>query len=98
MSKNPPVDDVPLFCDRCVTELQPGQGNFYVVRIEAVADPSPPNISPEDSASKLRDRIGDLIAEMRDASEQELVDQVYRRLTLYLCGNCYRQWIENPTG
>ena len=25
-------------------------------------------------------------------------DQVYRSLTFYLCGPCYREWIENPTG
>jgi hypothetical protein len=26
------------------------------------------------------------------------MDQVYRRLVLYLCAPCYRVWIENPTG
>jgi len=26
------------------------------------------------------------------------MDQVYRRLVLYLCGPCYREWIEKPTG
>ena len=35
---------------------------------------------------------------MRDLSEQELIDQVYRRLTIHLCEPCYRQWIENPAG
>ena len=33
--------EAPLFCDRCSSELVPGKGNFYVVKIEAVADPSP---------------------------------------------------------
>ena len=27
-----------------------------------------------------------------------IVDEVYRRLTLYLCGPCFRRWIENPAG
>jgi hypothetical protein len=29
-------------------------------------------------------------------SGQEAMDQVYRRVTVYLCGPCYRRWIENP--
>jgi hypothetical protein len=35
---------------------------------------------------------------MAGVSEQEALDQVYRRLVLYLCGPCYRVWIEDPTG
>ena len=34
----------------------------------------------------------------RDLSEQDLLDQVYRRVTVYLCLRCYNVWIENPTG
>ena len=33
---------------------------------------------------------------MRGMTEQELMDQVYRRLTIHLCGDCYRVWIEDP--
>jgi hypothetical protein len=33
----------PLLCARCGVELTPGKGDFYVVRIEAVADPTPVN-------------------------------------------------------
>jgi hypothetical protein len=35
---------------------------------------------------------------MKDVSEREALDQVYRRLTIHLCTACYRQWIENPAG
>jgi len=88
----------PLYCARCSVELQPGAGNFYRVTIEAVADAAPPAISAEDLAADLRTRMGELIREMEGLSAQEAMDQVYRRLTLYLCGPCYRKWIENPTG
>ena len=30
-------------------------------------------------------------------SEQELMDQVYRRLVMLLCRPCYESWIEDPT-
>ena len=91
-------NDTPVFCDRCSTELVPGKGDFYVVRIEAVADPSPPIIDKDYSDKDIRREIDRLIEVSRDLSEQELLDQVYRRVTLYLCFRCYGKWIENPAG
>ena len=89
-------DNAPLFCTRCGAELKPGSGNFYVVRIEAFADPSPPTITEEDLNRDLRAEISRLIDEMHDLSERELLDQVHRRMIVHLCGPCYREWIDNP--
>lgn len=86
--------DLPL-CAKCGAELIPGKGDFYVVRIEAVADPFPPYFSEEDLSRDPRAEIEWLIEQMKDLSERELLDQVYRRLVVYLCGPCYRQWIED---
>jgi hypothetical protein len=97
MSDNP-SGDAPLFCARCAAELHPGSGDFYQVTIEAVADPTPPEFTTEDLAGDIRARIEELLARMKGLSEQEAMDQVYRRLVIYLCGPCYRKWIENPTG
>ena len=91
-------DAVSLFCARCAIELQPGSGHFYRVTIEAVADPTPPVVSAEELEADLRQKIKQLLTELEAVSTQEALDQVYRRLILYLCGPCYRQWIENPTG
>jgi hypothetical protein len=91
-------DESPLFCDRCSTVLKPGRGNFYVVKVEAVADPTPPVFTEAGLARDIGGEIDRLILRMRDMSEQELMDQVYRRLVLYFCTPCYRRWIENPTG
>jgi hypothetical protein len=88
----------PLFCARCAAELEPGAGNFYQVTIEAIADPTPPNVSAEEANFDLRQKIEEVIAQMEGMSAQEALDQVYRRLTLYLCGPCYQVWIEDPTG
>jgi hypothetical protein len=93
-----PADFAPLLCARCAAELEPGSGNFYVVNIEAFADPTPPTVSAEDLATDIRKRIEQLLQQMEGLSAQEAMNQVYRRLTLYLCGACYRKWIENPTG
>jgi hypothetical protein len=91
------TEPAPLFCARCAAELQPGAGNFYRITIEAVADPDPPDLSAQDPAD-LRKQIEQLLTEMEGLSAQEAMDQVCRRLILYLCGPCYRQWIENPAG
>jgi ribosomal protein L40E len=92
-----PDDDL-LICHRCGALLTPGRGDFYVVHIAAVADPSPPVISAEDLARDHAADIAALARAMEELSEQELMDQVHRQLTLHLCTRCYRQWIEHPTG
>ena len=90
--------DSPLFCDRCSKELIPGTGDFYLVRIEPLADPFPPIFDDEDLSRDPREEIVRLIEQSRELSDQELLDQVYRRLTIYLCLRCYSEWIERPAG
>ena len=86
-----------LLCHRCGCSLQPAQASFYIVRIEAFADPTAPHITHDDLTGDLEAQIESLIDQMRDSSERELGDQVHRRLTLHLCNRCYNTWIENPT-
>jgi hypothetical protein len=90
------MESPPVVCHRCGIELHPGSGDFYVVRIEALADPSGPVIEDEDFNRDFRREIERLVEELSGLSEQEALDQVYRRLTLHLCTACYRKWIENP--
>jgi len=92
-----PNQSWPPLCHRCGVALTPGEGNFYVVRIEAFADPTPPDLDrlPEENPAEEMER---LIEQCRNLSEQELLDQVRRQLTVHLCGPCFRQWIEDPTG
>jgi hypothetical protein len=88
----------PLFCDYCSRVLTPGQGEFYIVRIDAVADPTPPVLADKyQDPDELRRQITLLFEKLNDSSEQEAMDQVFRRVVLYLCNACYGRWIENPT-
>jgi hypothetical protein len=93
-----PADLAPVSCARCFVDLQPGGGSFYRVTIEAVADPTPPAATAEDLADDLRQQIERTLAQLEDVSAQEAMDQVYRRLVLFLCVSCFRRWIEDPTG
>lgn len=95
---SPESQDDDLFCSRCCTKLTAGDGDFYLVHIQAMADPTPPSFSEEDLQHNPREEIRLLLEKMRKLSAQEAMDQVYRQVILYLCGPCYRQWIENPVG
>ncbi len=91
------MTDAPC-CSNCGRILQPGRGDFYIVRIDAVADPAGPIIDAEELAGDIRGRIEALIAQARSMPEQELLDEVYQRVIVYLCTDCYRRWIRDPTG
>ena len=69
-----------------------------LVRIEAVADPVPPIFTEEDFAIDFDQEFQRLVEQTRDFTAQQAMDQVYRRVALYLCFSCYNRWIEKPTG
>jgi hypothetical protein len=93
------VPDTHLLCHRCGKELTPGLGDFYIVRIEAFADPTPPSLELGEAAgASVSEEIDRLIEQTESMSEQELMDGVWRRMTIHLCRPCYRLWIENPAG
>src|SRR5689334_881819 len=56
------TDGRTLACARCATPLRRGEGNFYVVRIVAVADPDPPVFTEEDLARDVGPEIEALLA------------------------------------
>jgi hypothetical protein len=92
------TDDEPLLCTRCLKMLALGRGEFYVVQIDAVADPTPPELTREDLDRDFKREWRELVAELKDLSSQEALDQVHRRVIIHLCNGCYREWIENPAG
>jgi len=92
---NPTPSPEPV-CHRCGKPLVPGSGDFYVVCIEAWADPTPPTFTEKDLQRDLRSEWERLLEQLEGLSEQEALDQVYRRMMLSLCTPCYQQWIARP--
>lgn len=92
------TDDLPLLCSRCLKTLEAGRGEFYLVTIEGVADPTPPSFSGDELGRDYRADWREIVAALKDTSPQEALDQVYRRVVIHLCNACYRDWIENPAG
>src|SRR6188768_927411 len=85
-----------LLCSRCLKTLVAGRGEFFLVTIDAVADPTPPTISEGEFGRDLRRDWRETVAALQDISPQEAMDQVYRRVMIHLCNACFRVWIENP--
>ncbi len=85
-----------LRCKRCSQEIHPGRGDYYLVRIDAVADPQPPIITQEDLDQDIGIEIERLIRRMKGLSKEQLERQVYRHKAIYLCVRCFNRWIENP--
>jgi len=92
------MNEPPLICHHCGAELHAGSGDLYLVHIAAVADPFAPVLEEHGPEYDAGQEIARLVEQMSELSEQEAMDQVYRRMTLYLCTGCYQRWIENPTG
>ena len=72
-------------------------GNSILIGIFLIA------LSSSGICGELTGRIFDgetnnLIEQMKDMTERELMEQVYVRMAIHLCGRCYKQWIENPAG
>ena len=61
-----------LHWKRCSKEVHPGRGDYYLVRIDAVADPQPPIITQEDLDQDVGAEIERLIRFMKNMSEQQL--------------------------
>jgi hypothetical protein len=87
-----------LLCKRCSKEVHPGRGDYYLVRIDAVADPEPPVFTEEDLDLDVGSEIERLIRRMKNMSEDQLERQVHRQKAIYLCVPCFNAWIEKPVG
>lgn len=100
MSEEDLPDDIdfPPSCRLCGKSLELGTGDAYLVNVEAMADPSPPRFSNADLQRDLDRSFSEVFEELSQLSAQEAMDQVYRRVSFFLCVRCYTRWIEDPTG
>jgi hypothetical protein len=85
-----------LHCERFTKVVHPGRGDYYLVRIDAVADPQPPIITQEDLDQDVGAEIERLIGLMKSMSERQLERQVFRQKAIYVCVPCFNRSIENP--
>ena len=87
-----------LFCARCQTMLKPGQGDFWEVHIEAVADPWPPVFTEEDLRRDVGGEWAELVEQMAGLTPRQAMEQVHRHMVIHLCRCCFEAWYEAPVG
>ncbi len=85
-------DREPISCSRCASDVAPGRGEFYIIDIEAKADPTPPVLDENDLQRDYKSEINAIVAELENVTPQN------QRLTIQLCMSCYATWMENPAG
>lgn len=90
-------NDDSLLCARCSRELEPGRGDFFEVRIQAVADPYPPILEERDPKVLRRD-IKQTLRGLSEVTSREAAEEVAVQRVLHLCNRCFKQWIEAPAG
>jgi hypothetical protein len=57
-----------------------------------------PPLDDQRTLAEIRTEMEQLVESMGDLSQQEMMDQVYRRMPNLLCTACCKVWIDNPTG
>ena len=86
-----------ILCDRCGRAV-PSHAH-YRVRIDVVADPSPPQITQEDLDETDFDwTIGQLMEEMKTIPTDELEDAVAKHFEFRICRPCQLRFLRNPLG
>jgi hypothetical protein len=86
----------PIKCSRCERLVHPGRGDYYLVRIDADADPALPEFTEEEMAIDYQREPRNLIGQTKSLTAEQAMNQVRRKFVLVLCIPCYSSWIDNP--
>jgi len=85
-------------CDKCGVPLGPGDGDRFIVLIEAYAAAEPIEFSADDLTADRSEEWRSLVTRLHRADPDELEDQTYRRRRFDLCPPCHRNFLRHPLG
>jgi len=96
--KNIPETDeeLSIACDRCGKGLLIDSNVRYEVTIEVKAAYDPLELTDEDLSGDLDQQIDQTIDELEELSEEEAMDEVYRKMEFNLCSSCQSDLLESP--
>jgi hypothetical protein len=86
-----------LTCDRCGRGLLLDAPVRYEVRIEVKSAYDPMELTQED-LDKAEQELKKLIERLKDYSEREAQDEVYRCFRFDLCATCQKAFLAAPLG
>lgn len=87
-----------MTCDRCRKPLLVHEESRYIVRIEVLCAYDPMEITEDDLARDHEAEIRRILMRMEGVTEQEAMDQVYRKFLYDLCPPCQREFLRQPLG
>lgn len=90
------IGELNVACDRCGKGLLIDSNVRYEVTIEVKAAYDPMELTEDDLDQDLDSKIDETIEELKELSEQEANDQVYKKMTFHLCPACQKEYIDDP--
>lgn len=84
-----------LTCDRCGNGLLLDAPVRYEVRIEVKSAYDPMEITDDDLANADAE-MKKAVEALKDVSEQDAMDEVYKEFRFDLCRTCQKQYIKGP--
>lgn len=88
--------DLSIYCDRCGKGLLIDSNVRYEVTIEVKAAYDPLELTDDDLSGDLQEQIDETIDELKQCSEEEAMDEVYRKMEFNLCSSCQSKLLESP--
>ena len=84
-------------CDLCGKELQPGDDQRYVVKVELFAAHDPAEITEEDLDEDHMEAVSQLLREMEENGLEEM-DDAQQSFRYDLCAGCRNKFARDPLG
>jgi len=85
-----------LTCDVCGNGLLLDGEVRYEVKIEVVSAYDPMEVTDEDLARDHEAEMKALVEKMKDMTQEQAMDPVYRAFRFDLCGRCQREYLRDP--
>jgi hypothetical protein len=85
-------------CDMCKRDLDPQQDLRYVLKMEVYAAFDPVAADEDDDDRDHLQEIQDILERLEEADDDQIGDDVYRRMRFDLCPACRRKFVHNPLG
>lgn len=85
-----------MTCDSCGAALLVEHDVRYEIKIEVKAAYDPMELTDDDLNRDHEAEIKRILESMKDVTQQQAMDQVYRAFKFDLCPPCQKQYLKKP--
>ncbi len=90
------IDELDVSCDCCGKGLLIDSNVRYEVEIEVKAAYDPLEITDDDLSENHEKEMDRTLKELEELSEEEVKEQVYKKMEFNLCSSCQSDFLESP--